>query len=333
MMVVGVFSLTAMLAFMALLFGVGFLLAERRALQNAADAGSLAGVWKLAEEQASRSFADAPVADELERVARLNGLRAEHRVTGLYIDSSGADLAAVGGGGRFPDGAVGLRVTVSGPFTSVVAPGLLPEAQLSVEAKAQLGRVAFPPRQANPAPLAIPLAAFEGGGEVDLYDATLADARYGVADYRPFLDLANAANRGDAYVPARAYGDLHTNLQYWSDGSHDSGTVGVGAWIAIAGDDFEPDVQTGLLDNVRRQGLVDQDGLRYILISLPLWATYTRGAPDLVEITGYATLKVLERDIRPGSVRATFVPWLVDPPGGGRSDGPFWGPSVVRLSR
>lgn len=338
--VVGAVALSVLLAFTALVLNAGFFLVERRGLQNAADAAGLAAVWKLAEEHSSRSFRDTSVFQAADTLARQNGVDVggTRQLDVVYVDSSGADLGPAGGGGQFLATAAGVRVALYGPFATLLSPFLAGGGiQARAEAEARLTRTAYPAIGTNPVPLALPLAAFDAGASVDLYDQSVPAAAYGVAGFRPFLDLAHASNSGAGYTPGQDFGDINTNVQFWSDGAHNSGALSIGTRVALAGGATGADVELGLKDNVRRQGLTDASGASYTLVVVPLWDTYipaaVAGDPDRIEVVGFATVKILASDIQVASLGGFFVPYVIHPPSPNRVSGPLWGPSAVVLTR
>jgi len=262
-LIIGAVSLTALLVLTAVVINLGSYFVERRALQNAADAAALAAVGRLAEEHVSRSFRDSVVYQAAMTLALQNQIDVggTRQLQAIYTDSDGAALGAVGMGSPVPEPARGVRITLSGPFATILSPLLgTASVQAQAEARARLLRAPFPASWANPVPLAVPLAAFDAAASFDLYDTSIAASSYGVAGYEPFLHLAFPGNAGAGYTPADDFSEMHTNLQFWSDGAHQSGALGLGSQVAIAKGPYGPDVRAGLLDNVRRQGLVDGNG-------------------------------------------------------------------------
>lgn len=338
-LVIGAIALTAVLAFAALIVHLGFLLGQRRALQNASDAAALAATRALLDEHTSRSFRDPPVRLATERLVTQNGLvLASVLLQAAYVDPAGTELSAVGLGGSFPASATGVRVSLSAPFTSLLGPFLgASTIQLTRDAVVQLRRSAFPSASVIPVPLAVPLAAFLAGSAYDLYDQSVALASYGVSGYLPYLHLAHSANTGPGYLAATDFGDMNVNLQYWSDGQQGGGTLTAGSRIALAPGSYGAYVRAGLLDNVRRQGLIDGSGASYALLGVPLWNTYLPaslpGDPNLVELVGFATFKIVAAEIQLATLQGYFVPSWVQFANYSPAPGPMWGPSVTMLAR
>src|SRR5207302_528730 len=148
----------------------------------------------------------------------------------------------------------------------------------------------------------------------------------------PFLDLTTIGT-GTA---APAYGNLHTNLQYWTDGSHAAGTLRIGSAVTLAGPGFAPDVQTGLLDNARRQTLPNDPlyaGLGvapYVLLDVPLCQPCS--GPS-VTITGFARFHLNQSQIGASHLIGFFVPHVDDPTTSQRQNGPLQGSVMVALTR
>ncbi len=331
-MVLAAVALAVMLAFAALLVNAGFLLVERRHLQNTADAAALAATWAVLAEQASGSLRDAAVSAALTRFIAANDLTGDvsYQLMGEYLDSDGVPVGTVGGG-ILPDGSSRVRVTLTRSIAAFLPKMLRITAwQATAAAVAGIEPTGFQATFVNPLPLAVPLAAFQAGADNDLYDGSVALSSYGVAGYVPFLDLTAASNTGGSYMAATSYGDLHLNLQYWSDGGHNSGILGIGSQVALAGPGYEADVETGLHDNVRRQGLMDAYGNAYALVTVPLWDRYI-AASNSVRIAGFAVFRLMEADISQYSLSGSFVPSVFDPSRTDRTTGPDWGPAVVAL--
>jgi hypothetical protein len=338
-MVVAAVSLAALLGFTALVINVGMLLTERRHLQNAADAAALAGGQRIGEEQTSRSFRDARVLSAVTTLARENDVDVggTRQLQAAYVDLTGTLLGSVGGSTYFPEAATGVQVSLSGPVTTILSAFAGQDAiQAQADTRAGLSSVAFPNTLANPVPLAVPLAAFQAGAAYDLYDQTVALASYGVSGYRPFLHLTHASNVGSGYLAATDFSDLSVDLQYWSDGLHNTGQLGLNNTIALAGGSFGDQVRAGLLDNVRRQGLTDANGASYALVDVPLWNSYQVGGgagSGAVVIVGFARFKILASDVTNTTLPGYFVPYLVATPSSGTAPGVRWGPSRLALLR
>lgn len=331
-------AMVVLISFTAIVINAGLLLAERRHLQNAADAAALVGAERIADEQASRSFRDSRVLSAITTLALQNNVDVggSRQLAATYLDQSGASLGTVGGGGSFPDTAVAVEVRLSGPVRTLL-PSFAGQssAQVQAIARAGLSSVPYASTLANPVPLGVPLAAFQAGAAFDLYDQSVALASYGVSGYRPFLHLAYAGNAGSGYQPATDFGSLSMDVQFWSDGLHPGGQLGAGSSIALANGSFENQVRAGLLDNVRRQGLTDASGNAYALLDLPLWSQYQAGGTGAgtVTIAGFARFKILQAEITTTTLRGYFVPYLVPNPPSGTPPGLRWGPGRIAFLR
>jgi hypothetical protein len=308
---------------------MGLFLVERRHLQNAADAMALAATWRVLDEQTSRVFLDSAVLAEAQRLAAQNGviLGAGPDLTASYVVQTGGVLASVGGG-TMPHDAAGVQVSLAGPFDTLLA-GFVGRNTIQVTAlgEARLVPIGPPISLATLVPLVVPLTAY-------LNAVNAANASYNLYSLpNPYLDMTDVTNGGTA---APSYGDMHTNLQYWSDGSHAAGTLMVGSLPAFAGAGFAPDVQTGLADNARRQNLPNDPVYvafgtpPYILLTLPLCAPCS---PPRATIVGFARFNLASSNIGSASLVGWFVPFVNDPAAIARQPGPLWGPSAVALTR
>jgi len=317
------FAITAvaLLAVIGALYSFGIVLAQRRGLQAAADAASLSGTWQLLNEQQSDNRSDATVSARVVEFAVANGLPgagAEY-LAAEYVDAAGAPLVAVGSG-AVPLAARGVRVNVTNQVPTVL-PGFVQVMQLRVQASASaLARpTASPDEELHAMPVAARLddvrAAFAGHASFELFGGS-----------SRVLDLRGAG--------AESWESWPENLQYWSDGQHRNGRLRVGDAVGLAAEPRLDAIAAGLLDNVRRQGLVDVSGAAYALVAVPVWDTESSSpAPGNVRIAGFVVLKLRQADITASSARGLFVPyataaWAAQPTAGPGSD---IGPVLIRL--
>jgi hypothetical protein len=304
-----VFAITAasMLAVVGLLYSFGLVLAQRRALQTAADAASLSGSWQVLRELASDDRSDRNVLDAVVQYARLNGVPSDGTVadatylTASYVDATGVALSPaspVGGGGRFPSAARGVRVTVKNQVQTVL-PGFLKVWQILVQDSA--ASAARPTTTPSSASYVIPIG------------VRLSDARSAYVAQTPYDLFAHPLSGGVAPTldfsssGAPKFGTTATTIQYWSDGQHSgSWQLSQPANVPLADAAYYDAVATGLRDNVRRQGLTDANGAAYALVSVPVYDTATSSA---VHVVGFAQLKIRAADISAASARGLFVPY------------------------
>jgi len=324
-LVLTAFALVALLAFVGLVLNMGLFLVERRHLQNAADGMALAATWRVLDERTSRVFLDSAVLNEAQRLATQNqvALGTDRTLTASYVDQQGNVLGRVGGG-SMPSTSAGVRISLDGPFGTLI-PGFVGQNVIQVNARseARLVPVAPPPSLSTVVPIAVPLASYLSTGATT----------YDLASFtNPFLDLSSVGSGGTS---APSYGDMHMNLQYWSDGSHAVGALTVGSTAALAGPGYASDVQVGLLDNARRQNLPNDAayaGLgvpQYILISLPVCQPCSDPS---VTVVGFVRFNLARSQITSSSLVGWFVSSVDDPASVARQTGPVWGPSIVALT-
>lgn len=318
--------MVALLAFVGLVLNLGLFWVERRHLQNAADAAALAATWRVLDERTSRVFLDSAVLAEAQRLVAQNQvtLGASRALNANYVDQSGTLLATVGGG-SMPTTTAGVRVNLSGPV-SLLLSGFVGQNSITVstDAEARLVPVASQTSMTTIVPLVVPLSSYLSGG-TSTYDL------YSLAN--PYLDLTTVSGGS---TPAPSYGDMHTNLQYWSDGSHAVGSLSVGSTVALAGAGYAADVQAGLLDNARRESLPNDPQYialgvpPYILITLPVCQPCS--GPG-VTIVGFVRFNLAKSQIRSTTLVGWFVSSVDDPSSTARQPGPVWGPNIVNLTR
>lgn len=300
------FAITAMsiLTVVGLLYSFGFVLAQRRSLQTAADASSLSGAWQVLRELASDNRSDATVLSVIVQFATTNGVPSDGTaanasyISAVYLDSSGVSLVPVGGGGRFPVSARGVLVKVKSQVPTFL-PSFLQVWQVLVQDNASA--IAKPSASVVAAVAVAPVAvlqadaraAYAGQVAYDLFTHQVAGG------LPPTLDLAASG--------APSFGPATTNQQYWSDGQHTA------TWqlsqpgnVNLAGNPYYDSIALGLRDNVRRQALVDASGAAYALLTLPVYDTSTATS---VHIVSFVQFKLLAADISATSARGMIVPY------------------------
>jgi len=146
-LVIMVFALIGLLAFVALAIDGGNTLTERRRAQNAADAGALAGARTLWLQRAAANEFETPVLQAINTAAEANGLddsdgspgnHVNTNVHAFYTDRQGNPLAGVGEIGALgviPPGAEGVRVVAHRDFKAFIA-GLIGRPALAADAEA-----------------------------------------------------------------------------------------------------------------------------------------------------------------------------------------------------
>jgi Flp pilus assembly protein TadG len=301
-----VFAITAaaLLGVIGLLYSFGLVLAERRTLQTAADAASLSGAWQVLSELQSDDRSDARVRAAVQRYASDNSAST---VSYEYVAADGTVLP---NSEPFNVLARGVRVTVDGS-TSTVLPGLVGMTGVSVSASATAR--AQPTASPGPASLVLPLAIAQASyaphAQVDLF-----------AGRR--LDLTT--------IGATTTGVTSTNLQFWSDGQHNNGSIAVNSDVSTISGTYNDSLAAGLADNIRRQNLRDASNRAYGIVSVALYDTATSAS---VHVVGFARLKLLGSDVSLSAARGMFVPYPAaaygtPPPAGSFAD---FGAALVGL--
>lgn len=116
-MIVMVFALIGLLVAIGVAIDGGRVLLDRRRMQNASDAASLAGARRLAEATCnadSASAADADIYNEVMSYAGKNGVKSADQIEARYVKFAGSivvECDADVGGGTVPTGAAGVVVT------------------------------------------------------------------------------------------------------------------------------------------------------------------------------------------------------------------------------
>lgn len=106
-------AMVAMIAMLALILDAGYVYAQRRLVQNAADAAALAAVREVATGTAT----DATVQAKMEEFAQRNSPLGGVTVTGVYLAPNETELALVGNG-SLPQLTKGIRVEAQTSFNT-----------------------------------------------------------------------------------------------------------------------------------------------------------------------------------------------------------------------
>jgi hypothetical protein len=315
-----VFAITAsaMLATVGVLYSFGVILAERRALQTAADAASLAGTWQVMSELASDNRSDPNVLSTIDQFAANNGVNPAD-VTAMYLDGNGVQVGTVGANNPFPTQARGVRVSVSGKVSTIL-PGFLEILGVLVQDSAAAAARPTSPPAAVPLviPIAIAQSAYVPHTNYDLFAGHPPGAGWSTLDF--------SANG----LGAPTFGSMAINEQYWSDGQHS------GAWqlrqpvtVDLAGAAYYDAVAAGLLDNVRRQALTDAAGRAYAVVVAPVYDSATSTS---IHVTGFVQLKLFGSSIGATSATGMFVPYVALPFGTPIVPTPDLGATVVGIT-
>jgi Putative Flp pilus-assembly TadE/G-like len=227
--------LPVMLSMLGLLYSIGFIFIERRALQTAADAASTAATWSLLSELEGPNPNDGTVYSAVYAYTRQEPGAS---FSAVYTDQSGSPLPGnliVGNVGTIPTGSRGVKVTVQKPVP-IVLDKLIGISSILTAATSTAALV--PTSQPIPAAPVLPVAvslldfqlAMPSGATYDL----LAPTTPPLTALPPLLDFAHSNASAFAtgrpldygYWKAATNSDLtgpssiFTNLQFWSDGRH-----------------------------------------------------------------------------------------------------------------
>ena len=297
-------TVVSILTVVGLLYSFGMILAQRRALQTAADASSLSGAWQVLRELASDNRSDGAVVASIVQFATTNGVPSDGTaadasyISASYLDSSGSALGPAGGGGTFPAGARGVLVTVKNQVPTIL-PGFLKVWQVLVQDSASAEARPTTPPVAAYAVIPVAVLASDVRGAYAAHTSFDLFAHPVSAGRPPSLDLSASG--------APTFGSSAADERNWSDGQHTaSWQLSQPGNVNLADAAYNDSIATGLLDNVRRQALVDASGAAYALVTLPV---YDSSTASNVHVAGFAEFKVRSSDITSVSARGWFVPY------------------------
>jgi hypothetical protein len=297
------FAITAaaMLAIIGLLYSFGVVLDQRRSLQGAADAASLAGTWQVLAELQSDNRCDANVSAAISKYATANGVAAS-AVSASYVDASGNTLGTVGSLGNCPAAQFspttrGVAVTLTAAVSNVLPSFVGATTESLRNTATAIAQPSTPPPAAPVIPIAVSASAYTAHGTYDLFAHPPAGLQWSTVDF------------SSVSPPAPTFATHATEAQYWSDGQH------LGSWqlsqpktVNLFDAAYYDSVAAGLSDNVRRQALTDSSNRSYALIIVPMYDTVTT-SPAGVHVVGFAELKILGSQISSTSAIGTFVPY------------------------
>jgi Flp pilus assembly protein TadG len=317
----------SMLAVVGLLYSFGLVLDQRRSLQGAADAASLAGTWQVLAELASDNRCDANVNAAVTTYATANGAVATAMVA-VYVDANGNTLGTVGSfatcpAGQFPATARGVAVTVSGTLPTIL-PGFVRIGSLNLsDSSTAVARPIAPPAAEPVIPIAVAASSYSAHASYDLFAHPPAGATWSTLE----LSSVGAPQYPNSTTPVPA-----TEAQYWSDGQHlGSWQLSQPATVKLASAANYDSVAAGLSDNVRRQALIDGSNRAYALVLVPIYDSVTT-SPPAVHVIGFAQLKILGSQLSATSAIGTFVPYASAAFGTPAAPSPDVGNTLVMLS-
>lgn len=318
-----------LLAFLVLIIDAGVAYAQRRQMQNAADAAAAAGTRLIVLNTGYGS--DAEVKQAIDTYAALNRGSIDYATNPpYYLGSDGRAVSAIGAGGSIPASATGIWLNADGSVQTFFAVMLgRPVLDIAANSAAAAYPAQMPGSHGGLVPLGVPKLDFQYGAGYDLWSPHYG-AYYGVeSQYKGVLNFSAA--QGAGYVAGTVYGNKPNNANNWSADGYD-GIIALGNAIEMYSGDLGNNVASGLRTNITRQGLSDAGG-QYGIIYVPIWDSYTpsQGPTEAkVHVSGFAAFKLYLNTVASSSATGKFVSYVVP---GGQIDagGVSWGPQVIKL--
>ncbi len=293
-------TMTLLLIFLTLIIDAGLAYAQRRRMQNAADAAAAAGTRVIVYSAGMST--DADVKQAIDTYAQLNGGSIDYVANPpYYLASDGSIVSKVGAGGNIPSNAAGVMVTPSTTVSTFFAV-LLGHSLIPVAANA--ATISYPAQMPNNlaplAPLTVPQVNYVVGSTYVLwssqYEKFWADYGYALpSDFKGVYDQ--------------------------------QGQVAVNTWVPIVHGDHGHNISSILDSIISSEGLSDAGG-SYGILELPVFDTYLS---DNVHVTGFAAFKIYPSTVNSSNASGRFVQFVV--PGGqiATGGGAPNGPRVVKL--
>jgi hypothetical protein len=295
--------------------------AQRRFMQNAADAASLSGATALLNGE----YRDAVIRQKVLQYAQANG---STTATMTYEDANGNAIADPTNG-IVPANAVGVRVTAQRTFPTYFA-RLLGMPTMTASAQATAGGVAAAQPSSFPGltPLSVPTNFYEvcAGTQAscNIWDPQFAKI-WGIKanQYKSLLDLSDGGG-----------GNVNTNIRNWTQYGYD-GAINADTWLPTVSGDHGSNVASSLRQRITDHPAgIDPDGVVWGTIDMIIWDAYDH-ATGKVHTALFGRFKVRMTGIYSSSTYGHFMNYIV--PGHERDNtggsDPLAGPKIVVFSR
>ena len=315
-----VLFLLVLLGVIALVLDGGNAYAQKRRMQNAADAAALSSVMILVRGESR----DAVVRQTATDYARANGA---DTVVLTYLDAGGNVLPNPTNG-VVPANAGSIRVTARRAFAPYVA-RLFGFATMTASATARATALpgAMPNQFPGLSPLSVPLNFYEAcsvsGSRCDLWDSSYASA-WGVpaSQFKSLIDLSN----GTA-------GNLPQMVSTWTQYGY-PGAIAVGTTLPAISGNYGNNVADALRQRIlANPSGIDPDGVIWGSIDMAIWDSWVPankdlGTPMQVHIAKFGRFKIRLTDISGSHAYGSFMNFVV--PGHERSNDPVHaGPKII----
>lgn len=324
-----------MLAMTALLIDVGIAYAQRRQMQNAADAAVTAAARVIAIE--GSQCRDAEVKATVDKYVQMNNGSLDYvNNPPQYIAADGTPLGPVGAGGTIPAGTRGVSLTSETSFTTFFAAVTgHPIMDVAAPAACLAYQAQQPSRMGGMVPLTVPQSALDDDETVLIWGPQYVH-HYDMAmpsNFKGILDLNDGY--GPGYSQGAHCGNKKDCVIKWITFGFD-GTLGTDNWLNIYGGNLGNNVSGPLLQKIYDQELRDPvTGEAYGFLILPVWDTWNNipGDPHegYMHICGFASFKVYASDVATSQASGYYCGFISPD---SQISGETWtdvGPKVIKL--
>jgi hypothetical protein len=292
-----VLFLLVLLGIVALVLDGGYAFAQRRRMQNAADAAVLAGVIATTKGE----YRDAVVRQTVWDYAMRNGAEA---YTLSYLDVNDNPLPNPTDG-IVPLNSAALRVTTRRSFQTFFARVLgMSSMTASAQATAHMLPAAMPKQWAGLAPLSVPTNFYEvcatSTAHCDLWDSSYA-AAWGIPanEYKSLIDLSLGA----------AAGTLPQKVSEWTQFGFPT-EVPRNIWAPSVSGNYGNNVANALRQRITANpGGIDPDGVVWGTIDITIWDGFNK--VDGVHIAMFGRFKVRLSDVYGSHTYGHFIDFIV----------------------
>jgi len=318
-----VLFMLVLLGIVALVLDGGYAYAQRRFMQNAADAGALAAVMTIARGE----LRDATVRQAATEYAQRNGAAS---VALTYVNGDGQALPDPMDG-IVPVDAAAVQVTAARTAPTFLARIMgVNTMTISCQAKARAVEAPMPPQFLGLAPLSVPINFYEAcgarGAACNIWDPSYGRA-WGIPanDYKGVIDLSNGTY----------HGSINQGLREWTYSGYPA-EIPVGQWLPTVHGDHGNNIAGALRDRITDYpGGVDPDGVLWGYIDIAIWDAFEPkhgSTPMKIHVAKFGRFKIRMTDIGGSRAAGYFVDFIVPTHDRGPGTNPV-GPKIVILNR
>ncbi len=312
-----------LLGIVALVLDGGYAYAQRRFMQNAADAGALSAALRILQGE----WRDATVRQVATYYAQHNGASS---ATLTYLDANQQPLPDPADG-MVPTDAVWVRVTAVRSFPTFMARVLaVNNMTVSAQATARATEAPMPSQFLGLAPLSVPINFYESCG-VPGIACNIWDPSYGRAWGIPANEFKSVIDLSDGTY----HGSINQRLREWTYSGYDA-PIPTGTWLPTVNGDHGNNIGGALRDRITDYPAgTDPDGVIWGYIDLVVWDAFEPkhgSTPMKIHVAKFGRFKVRLTDVSSSRAAGYFMDFIVAGHDRGSGSNPV-GPKIIILGR